>query len=251
MTTRKEMKKRAKAVLKRHYIIFVVACLIGMFVGSEFDSSTNFLVKGKNGSTVEVETSGKEEEVTVENGITEGSKGAMDVLEKMIAGDSEGGKQLADEIVEDEVESSKEKENNVLGRSRGILAGLVNTMTSGTIYVKLASGLTSIFHSESAISVLLIFISMIGTVGIWAFLENMYQVVSRRIFLEGRTYERVTMQRFLYLLRIRKWLKVSWTMLVCSVIKTLWYFTIVGGVIKYFSYYMIPYIVAENPDIGP
>ena len=35
----------------------------------------------------------------------------------------------------------------------------------------------------------------------------------------------------------------------CLLYTSLWMLTIVGGPIKYYTYYMIPYIVAENPDI--
>ena len=31
----------------------------------------------------------------------------------------------------------------------------------------------------------------------------------------------------------------------------LWNFTIIGGIIKHYSYYLVPYIAAENPDIAP
>lgn len=40
-------------------------------------------------------------------------------------------------------------------------------------------------------------------------------------------------------------------MFVLTVFKTLWMLTIIGGVIKKYSYYLVPYIVAENPDISP
>ena len=38
-------------------------------------------------------------------------------------------------------------------------------------------------------------------------------------------------------------------MLVTYVLYTLWCLTIAGWVIKRYSYYLVPYIVAENPDI--
>ena len=40
-------------------------------------------------------------------------------------------------------------------------------------------------------------------------------------------------------------------MFLVSLYQMLWSLTIVGGVIKYFSYYLVPYIAAENPDISP
>ena len=36
------MKKRGKQSLKKHYLIFVAACLIAAFLGTEFKSSLNF-----------------------------------------------------------------------------------------------------------------------------------------------------------------------------------------------------------------
>lgn len=70
------------------------------------------------------------------------------------------------------------------------------------------------------------------------------------MFLESRIYEKVPVQRLVYLLRVKKWMKVSWTMLVVGFFQLLWLFTIIGGVIKYYAYFLVPYIVAENPDIS-
>lgn len=39
MKTRKQMKKLGRLSLKRHYLIFVAACLIAAFLGSEFMGS--------------------------------------------------------------------------------------------------------------------------------------------------------------------------------------------------------------------
>ena len=79
----------------------------------------------------------------------------------------------------------------------------------------------------------------------------MYTVVSRRIFLEGRVYEKLTIQRFAFLLRVKRWTKVSLTMALASLYQMLWALTIVGGIIKRYSYFLVPYIAAENPDISP
>ena len=42
MITRKEMKRKGKAALKKHYFIFMAACLIAAFFASEFSASLNF-----------------------------------------------------------------------------------------------------------------------------------------------------------------------------------------------------------------
>ena len=42
MKSRKEIKRQGKASLKKHYLIFVAACVIAAFLASEFQSSLNF-----------------------------------------------------------------------------------------------------------------------------------------------------------------------------------------------------------------
>ena len=63
-------------------------------------------------------------------------------------------------------------------------------------------------------------------------------------------YEKVSIQRFVYLLRVKKWLHVSWVMLVKTLFQTLWGLTVIGGFIKHYSYFLVPYILAENPGMG-
>ena len=42
MKNRKEIKKLGRASLKKHYAIFVAACLIAAFIGAEFAGSLSF-----------------------------------------------------------------------------------------------------------------------------------------------------------------------------------------------------------------
>lgn len=44
-------------------------------------------------------------------------------------------------------------------------------------------------------------------------------------------------------------MKASWIMLVKSFFQILWSLTIAGGIIKHYSYFLVPYITAENPDM--
>lgn len=42
MKSRKDLKKLGRKSLKKHYVIFVAACLIAAFLGSEFTTSLDF-----------------------------------------------------------------------------------------------------------------------------------------------------------------------------------------------------------------
>ena len=70
------------------------------------------------------------------------------------------------------------------------------------------------------------------------------------MFLEGRCYEKVPVQRVWFLLRVKRWCHVGMVQFVTGICSFLWGLTIIGGFIKYYSYYLVPCILAENPDIG-
>ena len=76
-----------------------------------------------------------------------------------------------------------------------------------------------------------------------------YVVISRRIFLESRTYKSVGVGKFMFLMRVKRWMRVAFTMLVKDLYTILWSLTIAGAFIKPLSYMLVPYIIAENPDI--
>lgn len=67
---------------------------------------------------------------------------------------------------------------------------------------------------------------------------------------KSRTYEKVTPQRILFFIRAGAWANVSLTMFMTYLFHALWSLTIVGGLIKRCSYYLVPYIAAEDPEIG-
>ena len=128
--------------------------------------------------------------------------------------------------------------------------GLINDVTSGSIFVTLIAAVNSMLGSADLTMNIFIVLSFLMPLMLWFFLQNMYIVISRRMFLEGRCYERLPIRRFLFLLGVKRWLKTCWTMCVVSVFEILWTLTIVGIFIKFYSYYLVPYILAENPDIG-
>lgn len=53
----------------------------------------------------------------------------------------------------------------------------------------------------------------------------------------------------MFLSRVKRWTRASFIMFVRYVLYTLWSLTIVGAFVKHYSYLMVPFIVAENPDI--
>ena len=244
MFTRKELKRRARASMKEHYLIFVAVCLIASFISAEFTSSLTF--SELHIVTTETSSVSVSDELPSESFvISERRVEFADVLEDLLEGDLEGGRQKSQEILE----RKRAAGTPVLGRTQGVLAKIVNQISSGSILVTIAATAGSLTGSDSLGLALVILAGLLFFFVFWYLLQNLYIVISRRIFLEGRCYEKVPLQRFIYLLRIRKWLITAWTMFVTWLFQLLWSFTVIGGFIKHYSYFLVPYIVAENPDI--
>lgn len=235
MSTRKEMKKKARASLKKHYLIFVIICVMATFMGSQ-----------KNGIFWSMEPNQSSDADVVQTGTTSVSRGFNSVWNSILEGNLAESKEESKENLN---EIKKNDTNRYLGHSRGVLAQVVNSFTSGTILVTIASAVSSIVKSPDVATVILVFLSMLFVGSIWAFILNVYSAVSARFFLEGRIYDTIPIRRFVFFLSIRKWFRAAWTLLYENILLTLWSFTIVGAVIKTYSYFLVPYIVAENPDM--
>ena len=237
METRKKMKKQAKAALKNHYFVYFIACLLAAIMGIEFVGSIDAFKATKS-----YETTSK-----------------ADYYTKILSTDDNMYDVLLDDYMEKQElynESLAQKNEDttvgkILGHRRGVLASVVNGVSSGSFMTQLVMSVRSMTTSDSVAAGIIIFGGMLLTFAIWFFLKNTYRVTVRRIYLEGRLYSEISKQRFLFLFRIKKLSKAAVTMLLLSIYQTLWDITIIGGMIKHYSYLMVPFIVAENPDISP
>ncbi len=244
MLKRKEMKKRAKQVVKKHYWLLLILCLGMALFGTEFSSTLNFVRTERT----EMDSKTKENK----NAIQYNSRLALDdILNDALDGHIDEAYRLANNLKLEEItQNSTVQKGIVLGRSRGVLADLVNNITSGYFLVVLLSAIESLGLSKNIIIALFIILSAIVLFLVWMFIKNVLQTILRRMFLECRLYDKVPFQRILFLAKVKRWCKVAVTLAMKVLFQTLWACTIIGGVIKRYSYYLVSYIVAENPDIG-
>lgn len=248
MKTRKQIKRLGRHSLRKHYVIFAAACLIAAFLASEFRSSLNFSSARSHDQKFAMSVGSRDDggAYTVKTKIS--SISWEDVLRVIAEHDTQTGREMSREIRENAIERS-ETGNPMFGRTRGVLSDIVNQISSGSIIVTTVTAIASITGSENAGILILIMLGASGVFIFWFLIQNTFPVVIRRVFLEGMIYDRVTPQRFVFLLRVKKWLRASWIMFVKYVYYMLWCFTVVGIVVKYYSYYLVPYIAAENPDM--
>ena len=81
------------------------------------------------------------------------------------------------------------------------------------------------------------------------FVANILLIGEKRFFLESRNYSETKISKIFYLFKLRCIKNAIHIMLMRSLYTMLWSFTIVMGIVKHYEYYLIPYILAENPKI--
>lgn len=221
MKTRKELKQDARINLKKHIVFFIIACAIAAFIGAEFKGSLYLSLVGEDNS--------------FENIINDVLENGVDQTKQKIDG----------YIIE-----KQSNESQVFGRSRGVFASSLNAISSGSLYMVGFTVFKNVTNSPTIILAITIIVALAIYFLFWFYIVNIYQIVLRRVFLEGRTYKKVPFRRIIFLSRVKKWNRVSKTMFVKELYQSLWYLTIIGGVIKYYSYLMVPYILAENPSLN-
>ena len=250
MFDRKKAKSIAKAKLSIHYWIFAAACFIATFFGVEYTFSMESL-NGWLDNTPGYVTQIQEGRMPIE-AVAPFRHSAFDVLGEIINGNAEKGQRMSDEILKSNRDSTDMIFEKIeLGRKEGVFATIANAVSSGSPFITAYIGLKSTFGSDSAAMAMFIIIAILIVFAAWAVVINTYRAVYRRIFLEGYVYSRVPIKTFVHFIRVRKYFKASFTMLIMIGLKILWALTVVGGVIKHFAYFLTPYIVAENPDISP
>ena len=139
---------------------------------------------------------------------------------------------------------------DVFGTTNGVFAHVVNGITSGSFVKTLFLGLSTIVHSKDIASICFVVIGLCISVFYRVYIVNVLPVINRRLFLEGRVYAKLPLDRLVYLMRIRKQMHVAFVKLVKSIILTVMNFTVVGGIYFYYAYFLVDYILAENPTIS-
>lgn len=224
---RKGMKVAAKKAQRKHYWMIVAICLFASVFGVAYTSSTLSV------STPQTEDSTQ-------------SNDMYDVLQDLAVGNEndarEKVKQNQEQIVNNDTDAT-------FGRRRGVIASLLNSFASGSMVIAVADAINSVTHNGGVSIAVPVILSLAVYIFVWPFIQETYRIVMARMLLEGRSYNKLPASRFFYPIHTRKWPRMAWTMFVENVFLFLWSLTIVGFFIKQYSYRMVPYIVAENPNI--
>ena len=177
--------------------------------------------------------------------------GEMSVLNDLINGDLDGAIASLKHRVDVYTGTDTYIGDLELGHSEGVLASVINEISSGSLLLNILTTIDTIIAARSIKKMLLALLGFAAVLLFWIFVANIYRAVYARVFLEGRIYEKVPFSRFLFLFRMKKHIKASFTIAVYVLAQYLWMITIVLYPVKRYSYMLVPYLVAENPDLSP
>lgn len=222
--------------IKKNYMLLVVVCVLAGFLGVKYSSSIDSLKDLISG--VDQSADGRSHHVN-------------SMVDTIVEEEQEEARQVADAMLAE----AEQKESSNLGpiaieHTRGVLASLTNTVDSGAFVFMIYDGIFSITKTKGLAIALMIVGSLLFAVFVGIFISGIVHVTIIRIFLEARLYDSIPKSKFTYLVRIKKCVNVSLALLRVTLYKILWSFTIVGVFIKAFSYMMVPYILAENPQVS-
>ena len=132
---------------------------------------------------------------------------------------------------------------------KGVLAGVYNHMTKErSAFFGLLNALNDVLFKDKITEGVLILIGALLMMMFQVFISGVLQVGYCRFLLENRIYGQVRLGRLTFPWRVNRWKNTMLIMLKKYIFLFLWDYTIIGGFIKRYSYKMIPYIVAENPE---
>lgn len=240
---RKDLKHASLQNLKKHYLILFIICFIAAALGVEFSGTMEFLSAGtKAVSGKEKISSGAVIDLVPE---PEGVD-LVDLIYRVVTGGIDEAEIAA------HIEESNEIANatEIFGRTNGIFASLANNFGSGKFYVGVMRALQNLTKSSTAAGVIFALIAVILYIFLIYIFLGVVPAIMSRFFLETRVYKKVPMTRAVFLLQLKKWFHVAWVLFVRRFYQFLWWFTIVGGFIKNYSYMMVPFIIAENPNLS-
>lgn len=226
MWKRKELKIKAKQVVKKNYWTAVVVCFLIALLTGEFGTSIigiwqaedsmdpNYVIHNKN---IIIQDQIKEEKI-------------QEVKEK---------KPNTDKI--------KLNLNTTELKMWDMIAANLNNITKSHKYIfKIWDAVESFNMNQITLGIEFLLIALIAIIFTVVIADPLI-VAGKRYFLKAREKNSTKMGIMGEIFKKGNWINVGIIMFFKNIYTLLWYLTIIGGMIKTYEYRMIPYILAENP----
>ena len=228
MWKRKDLKNKARKVVKKNYWTTIVVCFILALFTSEFGTSIVGIWQGED--TIDPNYVVKQENIVENN---EKAEEKLDEIKKQ----------------EEKIEEKKSLLGEVELRILRIIELNLNNLIKSEKYIFRVWDAIELFGiREIGLGVGVILIALIAVAYIILIAEPL-RVAGKKYFLEAREEENVKIGVMKEIFKKGNWKNVTITMFIKNIYNLLWFLTIIGGFIKFYEYKMIPYILADNPNM--
>ena len=217
MWSRKELKEKAKKVIKNNYWTAIIVCFILMMFTGEFGTVT----VGTREYNDSIDPNYIENKITV----------TINPEEK-------------DEIIQE-----KYKLNNIPEQVLNIINANLNNITKSEKYVFKIWDAVKLFYMEIPQIGILLCIGAVLACAFIILISEPLTVGGKKYFLKAREKKDTKVSVILDVYKNKNWLHVAGIMFLKNLYNLLWFLTIIGGIIKAYEYRMIPYILAQNPKV--
>jgi uncharacterized membrane protein len=217
-----QVKRSARQVLRRNFAICFCACIIFAFFSynpSTFSDDVNEITRTMQ--TIAAETQGTPFGGVIENLITT----ASDIKEATSIGTDS---------------------------SAGVISTVYTKVKSaGSVHGAVLEVINSSLLDNRLSKTVITGIGLLVSLAMVLFLREILQIGACRLFLENRIYSKTPLSRLFFIYQMRRVLPAVRIVFLKYLYLFLWAFTIVGLPFKYYSYYLVPFIQAENPNVPP
>ena len=231
MWKRKELKDKAKKVIKKNYWTAIVICfLIALFTG-EFGTSIMGIFPTSDSMDPYYIISHQDTIFESNQAETEN-----EILKKQ------------EEVVED-LKTRKENLNDTELKIINVIESYLDSMTKSQKFIfKISDSIKSFIVDKEVLGIGLAVMSILS-LAFSIFIANPLIVSLRRYFIKARKKQSTKINVVLDIFKKDSWLRVVITMFLKDLFTLLWFLTIIGGFIKMYEYAMIPYIIGDNPKM--
>lgn len=218
----KSIKLKAKKMVKKHYFRNIIVVFISLliinggysYISSSTDSNVNsYQVKELN----------------------KGNK---------------SNSKLINEIIVNSAEDINSKKELVKEKEKDISSLIINEFTSSkSFFLGFLNSINKVIFKKNYKIISILALLLIIHFTYLIFVKYPITIGKNRYFIEKTKYEDTKGEKLIFIYKIKKIFHTSISLLIKNIYLFLWGLTIIGGIIKYYSYFLTPYILAENPNI--
>lgn len=230
MWERKQLKDRAKKVVHKNYWTTIVVCFLIALLTGEFGTSIIGVWQSEDSMDP--------------NYIIDYKKGIVKLEVDEIESNNKGIRFFFQE------EDIKNTLNETQVKAFRAIEANLNSVTKPQKYIFKIWDAITLFHINQMQQGIMLCIGAIIAFAFTVLVADPLIVGGKKYFLAIRKNHHAKIGIMANVFQKENWLNVVLIMFLRNIYNALWYLTIIGGVIKTYEYRMIPYILAENPQMG-